>query len=77
MNIVVKELEGIVGFTQQDGCYLDFREQGEHLFIIDRSLKTLRNNRKYKVTIELITEGLLEEESYQEEGIKYEDIMSE
>jgi len=54
LTITVKELVGIVGFTQQDGCYLDFREQGEQLFIIDRSLKTLKDGNKYKVTIELI-----------------------
>lgn len=55
-KIIIKELEATAGFTQQDGNYLDFREQGQHCFFIDKSLKLLKAGNKYKVTIELIQE---------------------
>lgn len=60
MNIIIKELEGIATFTQQDGNIIDFRNINEHIFIIDRGLKTLKPECKYKVTIELITETVEE-----------------
>lgn len=53
-SIVIKELEGTAGFTQQDGNYLDFREQGYHCFFIDKSLKILKNGTKYRLTLEAI-----------------------
>ena len=54
MSIVIKELEATAGFTHQDGNYLDFREQGQHCFFIDKSLKILKNGAKYRLTVELI-----------------------
>ena len=55
-SILIQELEATAGFTQQDGNYLDFREQGQHCFFIDKSLRLLKAGTKYKVTIELIQE---------------------
>lgn len=53
-SIIIKELEATTGFTQQDGNYLDFREQGQHCFFIDKSLKLLKVGCKYRLTIEAI-----------------------
>ena len=55
-SIVIKELEAVAGFTQQDGNYLDFREQGQHCFFIDKSLKILKDGCKYRLTIERIVD---------------------
>lgn len=54
MSIIIKELEATAGFTQQDGTFLDFRDQGQHCFFIDKSLKILKNGAKYRLTIEAI-----------------------
>lgn len=54
---VIKELEAVAGFTQQDGNCLDFRDQGQHCFFIDKSLKILKDGVKYKLTIELIQDN--------------------
>lgn len=55
-NIIIKELEATAGFTQQDGNFLDFREQGQHCFFIDKSLKILKDGCKYRLTIERIVD---------------------
>ena len=55
-SIVIKELEATAVFTQQDGNYLDFREQGQHCFFIDKSLKLLKDGCKYRLTIEAIVD---------------------
>lgn len=55
-SVVIKELEGIARFAQQDGTFLDFRDQGQHCFFIDNSLKILKNGAKYRLTIEVIVD---------------------
>ena len=59
--MVIKTLENKAVETNQDGVVLDFRNEGVQMFLIDKSRKVLHNDRRYRVTIELINEYKEEE----------------
>ena len=59
MYLIVKELEATSSHNQQDGNLLDFRSSNHQCFFIDRSLKVIQPNKKYKITIELIQDDIV------------------
>ena len=59
MYLIVKEFEATSSHNQQDGNVLDFRNSNNHCFFIDRSLKVIQPNKRYKITIELIQDDVV------------------